>query len=100
MAIEAPSDAGTLSPASSRDFLAPVQGGQPGRSGAVFLLYLCQEPVDQCTDPRGSDAERHYSLPSDPNNREFYEICVLAEPGGRGGSLYLHEQIKELQLDL
>ena len=45
--------------------------------------------------PDGSDAERHYSLLSDPNNREFYEIAVLAEPGGRGGSLYLHEQIKE-----
>jgi ferredoxin-NADP reductase len=45
--------------------------------------------------PDGSDAERHYSLLSDPDNREFYEIGVLAEPGGRGGSLYLHEQIKE-----
>jgi vanillate O-demethylase ferredoxin subunit len=45
--------------------------------------------------PDGSDAERHYSLLSDPNNREFYEIGVLAEPRGRGGSLYLHEQIKE-----
>ena len=45
--------------------------------------------------PDGSDAERHYSLLSDPNNREFYEIGVLAEPGGRGGSLYLHERIKE-----
>lgn len=45
--------------------------------------------------PDGSDAERHYSLLSEPNTREFYEIAVLAEPRGRGGSLYLHEQIKE-----
>ncbi|GMQ88446.1 MAG: hypothetical protein BMS9Abin08_1692 [Gammaproteobacteria bacterium] len=45
--------------------------------------------------PDGGEAERHYSLLSDPNDREFYEIGVLAEPGGRGGSLYLHEQIHE-----
>lgn len=43
----------------------------------------------------GSGAGRHYSLLSDPDNRAFYEIAVLAEPGGRGGSLYLHEQIQE-----
>ena len=34
--------------------------------------------------PDGSDAERHYSLLSDPNNREFYEIAVLAEPRRTG----------------
>ncbi len=43
----------------------------------------------------GRHDERHYSLLSDPNNRTLYEIAVLAEPGGRGGSLYLHEQIHE-----
>lgn len=43
----------------------------------------------------GSEAERHYSLLSDPNDRAVYEIGVLAEPGGRGGSLYLHEQVQE-----
>ncbi|MEN8132913.1 MAG: pyridoxamine 5'-phosphate oxidase family protein [Pseudomonadota bacterium] len=45
--------------------------------------------------PDGSQAERHYSLLSDPDDRTQYEIGVLAEPGGRGGSLYLHEQIHE-----
>ncbi|MCW8905559.1 pyridoxamine 5'-phosphate oxidase family protein [Sedimenticola sp.] len=45
--------------------------------------------------PDGSHAERHYSLLSDPDERAFYEIGVLAKPDGRGGSLYLHEQIQE-----
>jgi ferredoxin-NADP reductase/predicted pyridoxine 5'-phosphate oxidase superfamily flavin-nucleotide-binding protein len=45
--------------------------------------------------PDGSNAERHYSLLSNPNDRSQYEIGVLAEPDGRGGSLYLHEQIQE-----
>ncbi|MEN8212884.1 MAG: pyridoxamine 5'-phosphate oxidase family protein [Pseudomonadota bacterium] len=43
--------------------------------------------------PDGSHALRDYSLLSDPGNRACYEIGVLAEAGGRGGSLYLHEQI-------
>lgn len=45
--------------------------------------------------PDGSHAGRHYSLLGDPDEREFYEIGVLAEPSGRGGSLYLHQQIHE-----
>ncbi len=38
---------------------------------------------------------RHYSLLSDPSDRTTYEIAVLAEPEGRGGSLYLHQEIHE-----
>ncbi len=45
--------------------------------------------------PDGAAAERHYSLLSDPSDRTLYEIGVLAESEGRGGSLYLHEQIHE-----
>ena len=45
--------------------------------------------------PDGSHAERHYSLLGDPDVRAFYEIGVLSEPDGRGGSRYLHEQIQE-----
>lgn len=43
----------------------------------------------------GSDMYRHYSLLSDPNDRSLYEIGVLKEPEGRGGSLYMHEQVNE-----
>ena len=45
--------------------------------------------------PDGSDANRHYSLLNNPEDRTSYEIGVLKEAEGRGGSLYLHEHIHE-----
>jgi len=45
--------------------------------------------------PDGSIADRHYSLLSDCRNNEIYEIAVLMEPDGRGGSNYMHQQINE-----
>ncbi len=45
--------------------------------------------------PDGSDAKRHYSLINNPDDRLSYEIGVLKEPEGRGGSLYVHEHVKE-----
>ena len=45
--------------------------------------------------PDGSEAQRYYSLLNNPANRLSYEIGVLKEPEGRGGSRYLHEQIHE-----
>lgn len=45
--------------------------------------------------PDGSDAKRHYSLLDNPDDQSSYEIGVLEEPKGRGGSLYLCEQIRE-----
>jgi len=45
--------------------------------------------------PDGSDAIRHYSLISDHKDRTQYEIGVLKEPNGRGGSRYLHDQIQQ-----
>jgi hypothetical protein len=37
---------------------------------------------------------RHYSLLSDPACRDHYLFGVLAEPNGRGGSLFLHEKVQ------
>lgn len=39
--------------------------------------------------------ERQYSLLSDPHDRSRYEIAVLLEEGGRGGSHFMHEQVRE-----
>ncbi|CAG9620016.1 PDR/VanB family oxidoreductase [Sutcliffiella rhizosphaerae] len=36
------------------------------------------------------EMERRYSLTSDPNNREFYEIAVKWSIDSKGGSSYLH----------
>jgi len=43
----------------------------------------------------GKSLQRHYSILSSPNDRSHYEIAVLLEPEGGGGSRYMHEQIKE-----
>ncbi len=42
-----------------------------------------------------NDLIRQYSLSSDPCQRKHYEIAVLREPNGRGGSEYIHRKIKE-----
>src|SRR6266849_3169196 len=39
------------------------------------------------------DIRRQYSLCNDPQERDRYVIAVLNEPGGRGGSRAMHEQI-------
>ena len=38
---------------------------------------------------------RQYSLCGDPTNRTKYEIAVKREPSGRGGSKWIHENLKE-----
>ncbi|WP_271271620.1 PDR/VanB family oxidoreductase [Aliamphritea hakodatensis] len=42
----------------------------------------------------GNDLIRQYSLCSDPAERHHYRIAVLHEPDGRGGSDYMHRQLK------
>lgn len=37
---------------------------------------------------------RRYSLTSDPDALDFYEICVLRTRPSRGGSTYLHDQLQ------
>jgi len=41
----------------------------------------------------GNSELRHYSLLSNPMDRNCYEIGVLLETDGRGGSRYLHQKI-------
>ena len=41
--------------------------------------------------PGGEITERHYSIASNPGRRDIYEIAVLREPGGSGGSRAVHE---------
>ena len=45
--------------------------------------------------PDGSEAFRHYSILSSPNECSHYDIGVLKERNGRGGSLFMHEQVCE-----
>ncbi|WP_433799948.1 PDR/VanB family oxidoreductase [Actinomycetospora sp. CA-084318] len=38
---------------------------------------------------------RQYSLCGDPQNRTAWQIGVLREPDGRGGSAYIHDEVRE-----
>jgi ferredoxin-NADP reductase len=44
----------------------------------------------QVTLPDGRPATRHYSLVNAPGTDNHYEIAVLRQPGGRGGSAWMH----------
>jgi ferredoxin-NADP reductase len=46
--------------------------------------------VDLLLDP---ELERQYSLCSDPADRSAWRIAVLREPGGRGGSARVHDEL-------
>lgn len=39
----------------------------------------------------GKNDVRRYSIASNPNRRDIYEIAVLREPDGRGGSEWIHK---------
>lgn len=39
----------------------------------------------------GEQVLRHYSICSNPKRRDIYEVAVLKEPEGKGGSIYIHD---------
>jgi ferredoxin-NADP reductase len=46
----------------------------------------------------GPDLVRQYSLCGDPHDSSTWQVAVLREPGGRGGSRHVHDELAEGQL--
>ncbi|MGX1565903.1 PDR/VanB family oxidoreductase [Streptomyces sp. NPDC055506] len=46
-------------------------------------------------DGEDGDLIRQYSLCGDPADRGAWQIAVLRDPGGRGGSAYVHDHLRE-----
>jgi hypothetical protein len=44
--------------------------------------------------PSGEVVDRHYSIASNPERRDIYEIAVLREEAGSGGSAALHDRYR------
>lgn len=44
--------------------------------------------------PSGEAVDRHYSIASNPERRDIYEIAVLREEGGSGGSAAVHDSYR------
>jgi len=65
--------------------LADYKGGElpKWRAGAHIDLYLKNNFI------------RQYSLSNDPNEKDHYEIAVLKEENGSGGSRFIHENFHE-----
>ncbi|MET7689574.1 PDR/VanB family oxidoreductase [Streptomyces sp. NPDC005483] len=51
--------------------------------------------IDVLLDSDAGDLVRQYSLCGDPAERGAWQIAVLREPQGRGGSAYVHERLHE-----
>ncbi|WP_210395111.1 2Fe-2S iron-sulfur cluster-binding protein [Motiliproteus sediminis] len=66
--------------ASSNQQLPPVEAG----SHLAIPIVL----------PNGQEVTRYYSVASNPARRDIYEIAVLMEPDGNGGSIAVHQQFK------
>ena len=59
-------------------------------SGATLPAWEPGAHVDLLLEP---DLVRQYSLCGDPTDRSRFEIAVLREPNGRGGSAYVHDKL-------
>lgn len=65
------------------DLVAPDGGELPAfTAGAHIEVHLADDMI------------RSYSISSDPSERHHYEIAVLKEASGRGGSIAMHDTVK------
>jgi ferredoxin-NADP reductase len=81
------SDIRSLTPAIKRFELRRSEGGE-------LPSFTAGAHIDVAVIlPDGAPARRSYSLVNSPAERARYEIAVLREPQGSGGSTFMHERV-------
>ncbi|HEV2552011.1 MAG TPA: PDR/VanB family oxidoreductase [Stellaceae bacterium] len=66
-----------------------------GRDGGALPPFTAGAHIDVAvTLPNGAPGSRSYSLVNSPIGRDRYEIAVLREPQGSGGSAFMHERVQ------
>ncbi|MBL4900746.1 MAG: pyridoxamine 5'-phosphate oxidase, partial [Colwellia sp.] len=66
-----------------------------GKDGAILPAFEAGAhlPIDVILSAKNT-VQRHYSIISSSHDNRFYDIAVQQKPQGRGGSNYLHQQVK------
>ena len=63
--------------------------------GAELPLFTAGAHLGVAVTINGSQTSRSYSICSNPIDRSQYQIAVLREDMGRGGSLFIHNEFRE-----
>lgn len=85
------------------EFEVLVKAKEPVADGVVRLVLVRPDAAELPAWTPGAhldlilrqDLVRQYSLCGDPADRSRYEIAVLREPAGRGGSSHVHDTLVE-----
>ncbi|MFG1826301.1 PDR/VanB family oxidoreductase [Microbispora bryophytorum] len=90
-------------PATEPELDVKVAGKVPVADGVVLLRLVRPDggPLPVWTPGAhvdlllGPGLVRQYSLCGDPGDPSVFQVAVLREPGGRGGSAYVHDRLAE-----
>lgn len=64
------------------------------KAGAHLRIPLPALSQEEKADAKFEKRERHYSICSNPKRRDVYEVAVLKEEQGQGGSLAVHQHLQ------
>lgn len=91
-----------IGPPARSDIARPLRTGEIEREADGIVRIVLESPEGGALPAWSAGAhvnlimggyDRRYSLCGDPNDRGRYEVCVLKEAAGRGGSAYIHERL-------
>ena len=87
---------------SSDELMLVAQSTSAAAEGVITVALVAQDGSDLPVWEPGAHIdllvdgrfERHYSLCGDPHDRRQWQVAVLREPAGRGGSEWLHTELR------